>query len=50
VRGQNDAVPSHDKKIAAILAALRQELLFSIAIVIYLFEIRQRMSASASND
>jgi hypothetical protein len=50
VRGQNDAVPSYDKKIAAILAALCQELLFSIAIVIYLFEIRQRVPAAAWND
>jgi hypothetical protein len=50
VRSHHNAVASYDKKIAAAFAALRQELLLSVAVVIELSEIRQPVSASASND
>jgi len=48
--GHHDAVASHDDKLATVLTALRKELLFSAAVVVDLFEIRQPMSAAASDD
>ena len=50
VRGHHDAVASHQKKIAAVFTALPQELLFSVAVDVYLLEIGQCVSTLASND
>jgi len=50
VRGHHDAVASYNDQFAAIPAALGEEFLLSVAIVIDFSEVGQPVSAPASDD